>query len=335
MRCCSDRRAASERLTRRALLATGVPLVVFTGAGLTDPLLIVSGLASFIVAPLWCWMRHRSRAWLHVSAYALTTGVLSALMALLLSRVMRDQHVIHAAFPINFVTSGDLAGSVQNMIGALASLGGGDFFGASASGANLLTFIAGALTFLALAVVLRTLWRWAGSAGTTDREPPPSGPRELFLAFWGSMLVLGLAVFVLTSLSAEAANYRYLLGAWVALAALLGILCTTGVHAVSRDRRRGRVRRAEPARGARARRGEVRCRPEPADRGSDLSLRESPRGEHRLHGLLGCGTRHVGGPSPRQGLPAGTVQGAVTLVQVRRDPRSAAGTRRARTPRRS
>jgi hypothetical protein len=40
------------------------------------------------------------------------------------------------------------------------------------------------------------------------------------------VLVFVLAAFALTQLSATAANNRYLLGAWVALAALLGILAT-------------------------------------------------------------------------------------------------------------
>ncbi len=221
------RRAVSDRLTRRALLVSGVPLVVFTGAGLTDQLLIVSGLASFVLAPVWCWLRDRSRVWLHVGAYAVATGLLSALVALVASRVMKDQHVIHAAFPIDFAGSGSLAAHAENAIEAFASLGGGNFFGAPASGANLLTFAAGALTLLALGAVLRVLWRWAAAATTAgEAQAPGVASRELFLAFWGSMLVIALAVFALTSLGFEAANYRYLLGAWAAVAALLGILCT-------------------------------------------------------------------------------------------------------------
>jgi hypothetical protein len=224
------RRSLSERLTRRALFLAGIPLVIFTGAGLTDQLLLVGGMASFILAPLACWLRFRSRASLAVSAFAVVTGVLSVPVALLFSHVMRDQHVVHAAFPITFVGSGTLSTSLENLISAFASLGGGAFFGASASGTNLFTFAAGALTFLALAAVLRALWRWASSTtNAKDTSSPQAGSRQLFVAFWGTTLVLGLAVFALTSLSASAVNYRYLLGSWVALAALLGILGTTAL----------------------------------------------------------------------------------------------------------
>jgi hypothetical protein len=50
--------------------------------------------------------------------------------------------------------------------------------------------------------------------------------RELFVAFWGLVLVFVLAAFALTQLSASSGNSRYLLGAWVAVAALLGVLAT-------------------------------------------------------------------------------------------------------------
>ncbi len=222
------RRARGGRLSRPLLVLIGAVLALFTGAGLTDQMLLVSGLVPFMVAPLVCWLRLRSQASVTVAAFALLTGILAVAVELLVTHVMQDQHVVYAAYPIDFVASEALFSSLQNTVAALASLGGGSFFGVSASGANLLTFAAGALTFLALAAMLRALWRWAGPTGKSQ-EPlsPQAGMRELFVAYWGIVLVLGLAVFALTSLSNNPINYRYLLGPWVALAALLGILSTT------------------------------------------------------------------------------------------------------------
>jgi hypothetical protein len=225
-----QRTAFSGRLSPRALALVGVPLVLFTGAGFTDQLVLVSGLGPLILAPLLCWWRLRSPAWRAVSAFALATGILSGLLALLLTHVMQGQGVVHAVFPINFVASEAVLAGLQNLLTTLASLGGGAFFGAPASGAGLLTFLAGALTLLALVAILRALWRWAATA---DRPAEPratqTGSRELFVAFWGLVLVFVLAIFVLTSVSASAGNGRYLVGAWAALAALLGILGTMPV----------------------------------------------------------------------------------------------------------
>ena len=222
-------RAALEHRPRPAvLLLVGVPLVIFTGAGLTDQLLLVSGLAPFVLAPLLCWWRFRSVAWRTVSAFALGTGILSALVALLLTHVMQEQNVVHAPFPVDFVTSEAILVNLGNLLATVAGMGGGGFFGISASGSNLLTFIAGALTLLAFAAILRALWHWSRAAGRSSEPPSPqAGLRELFVAYWGLTLVLVLAVFALTSVSGATNNGRYLIAAWVAAAALLGILATS------------------------------------------------------------------------------------------------------------
>ncbi len=230
--------ARARRLTPARLLLLGVPFVIFTGAGLTDQLLLVSGLGPFVLAPLLCWWRLRTRVWLAVSAFAVGTAVLSGLLALELAHLMQEQHVIHAPFPINFVATGSIVGGFENLLAALLALGGGSFLGAPVSGENLFTFLAGILVLLALVFVARALWRWAqpaqrtapsgahDSVSTTACETAPP-PRELFVAFWGLVIVFVVAAFVLTQLSGEASNTRYLIGVWAALAALLGVLATS------------------------------------------------------------------------------------------------------------
>ncbi len=243
-------RTALEHRPRPAvLLLVGVPLVIFTGAGLTDQLLLVGGLAPFVLAPLLCWWRFRSAAWRTVSAFAIATGALSALIALLLTHIMQEQGVVHAPFPVAFVSSEAIVVNFGNLLATVAGLGGGGFFGAPASGGNLLTFIAGALTLLAFGAILRALWHWSRTAVRPSEPPSPqsglrepqsglrepqsglrepqSGLRELFVAYWGIMLVLVIAVFALTSVSGATNNGRYLIAAWVAGAALLGILATS------------------------------------------------------------------------------------------------------------
>lgn len=224
------RRSVERRLAWRTLLALAVPLVLITGAGLTDQLLIPSGLAPFVLAPLLCLLRFRTRAWMVLSAFALLTGALSALLALLLAHVMQEEHVVHTLFPIAFVSIETVFSYTENLIGAMASLGGGSFFALSVSGADLFTFAVGVLIFGALVAVLRALWRRATAISLAGEAlTAQQGSREVFVAFWGSVLVLGLASFLLTTLGNNPINYRYLVGVWVALAALLGLLCTTTV----------------------------------------------------------------------------------------------------------
>lgn len=247
-----NRWAAARQLTPLRLAALGIPFVIFTGAGLTDQLLLVSGLGPFVLAPLICWLRRvpGSRA---LAAFALGTALLAGLVALLLAHVMQEQHVVHAPFPIDFVAPAAIVNGLQNLVVAFLTLGGGAFFGESASGASLFTFIAGVLILIALGAVLRALWGAATasvdavpastSGGAAASSPHGNGvggqvaagrgnaaagaSRELFLAFWGLVLVFVLSAFALTQLSGDVTNTRYLLGAWAALAALLGILAVS------------------------------------------------------------------------------------------------------------
>jgi hypothetical protein len=246
------RRAQRDTLTPGVVALVGVPLVVFTGAGFTDQLALFSGLGPFVLAPALCWWRSRSRAWLLVTGFALVVGALALGCALLLNHVMQEAHVVHSPFPLDFVPLEALLVALQNLIGAFALLGGGSFFGGPASGEHLLTFLAGALTLLVLLATLRMLWRraltWtvapadatgpapAGSVTARTQstsgarvagaplESLPTGSHELFVAFWGSVFVFVIGVFLLSALSSTARNDRYLIGAWAALAALLGTL---------------------------------------------------------------------------------------------------------------
>jgi hypothetical protein len=223
-------RKAVVGLSPRALLGIGLPLVVFTGAGLTDQLLLISGLCPFLLAPLLCWLRFRSPAWRVVSLFAVAVSILSGVLALGLSHLMQGQHVIHAPFPIDFVDAEAVLVNLQNLIVAFASLGGGSFFGGPASGANLLTFAAGALALLALVVTIRMLWLSIASTGESSKASVAhEGGRELFVTYWGLTMLFVMGAFALTSLSATAANGRYLVGVWVAVAALLGALARTPI----------------------------------------------------------------------------------------------------------
>ena len=223
-------RIRTGRLTRNVALAVGVPLALFTGAGLTDQLLIVGGLLPFLLAPLVLWLRLGSSPWRATSLFASAISVISLLIAALVTSIMNGDHVIHAPFPIEFVQSSMLVTNLQNLIAGFASLGGGSFFGAPVSGNNLTVFALGALTLIAVIAVLRSIWLW-GTA--TERPAAPlavpdraSERRELLIAYWAFALLLIVAAFLLTTVIGSGADGRYLLGAWIAVAALLGAFAT-------------------------------------------------------------------------------------------------------------
>ncbi len=148
-------------------------------------------------------------------------------LGLLSTHILEHERIVHAPFPVDFVASEAIVGNLGNVAGALAGLGGGDFFGGPVSGGNLFTFAAGALTLLALALVLRALARRpTARAEKTERADAGGEAREIFIAYWGLVLVLTLLAFALTSFSGSAGNARYVIAAWPALAALVAVAAT-------------------------------------------------------------------------------------------------------------
>ena len=220
------RRANAHRCTPSFLLALGVPLVAFTGAGSTDELVIAGGVVPFLIAPAWGWWRSRGYAWKTTTCFALAVAVISLLIDSLLDHIMHADHVVAAPFPISFVAANGLWGNFQSLATEFSSLAGGYFFGLSASGSHLLVFASGALALLALAMTLRRVYVVL-SAHSAGAQRAQVSERDFFIAFWGIALAVTVSAFVLTSAAEEAGNGRYLLAAWVAVAALIGTCATT------------------------------------------------------------------------------------------------------------
>lgn len=216
-------RAATGRLSWRAAVVVGVPLVVFSGFGLTDQLVGIAALIPFVAAPLACWWRQRSREYGQLALFALASGALALLAGHVVTRTMEAHHVIHAPFPIRFVSATAIVAGVENAVTESLALGGGSFFGLAAGGASLFVLAIGLLVLAAFGSVLVVAWRWG--AATLAREPidAASSRREVFVAYWAFALVFVLVSFAFTSVSEVPGDNRYLLGALVAVAALLGL----------------------------------------------------------------------------------------------------------------
>lgn len=220
----------AQALGRRPVLvelAVGIPLAALTAAGVTDQLLLIGGVAPFVLAPAVCWLRLRTRAWREVSIFAAAVAVVSVIGGGMLSDAMQEQGVIHALFPINFVTTEALFTNLGNTVGAFTALGDGAFFGQSASGSTFFVLASGVLILAAACAVLRLLWHRFRAEWPASDESIAGGRRELFTTYWALVLVAVLLSFALTSVGNTTTNGRYLIAGWGALAALLGVLATS------------------------------------------------------------------------------------------------------------
>lgn len=158
-----------------------------------------------------------SGASLKVAVFSVAVAGLSLLGAQEIDSAMAASRIVSSHFPIQFVAPGSILNNVGVAITAVASLGGGDFFGGSVKGAQILTFVLGLLVLGGALTILRVMWRT--SSWTSAAEDAPA--EFLFRAFWLFVAGISLMLFLLTSLPVDALTARYLPGVYTAGAALL------------------------------------------------------------------------------------------------------------------
>ena len=224
-------RACAGRLSGRWLLGVGAALTLFTAAGGTDQLLMIDGVAPFVLAAWLWWWRNGSREARSVALFATAVGLSSLIGEVLLTTVMVRAGV-SSSLNLNsfqFVPAAALVTDVENTIVAWVSFADGNFFGTPVNKASILVFLLGTLSLLGLAVgvnlTLRTSRRWWSDRAITKARCEV-GTRDLFLGFWMLVLIMTFASFMLTTASAYA-DSRYLLGSWIAVAVLLGAAVAT------------------------------------------------------------------------------------------------------------
>jgi hypothetical protein len=212
------------RLSRRALVAFTIFTVVFAAAAATDQLIAITVVIPYMLAPCLWWWHARSRQARDVCLYAVATGAAAIVLALIFVSVMQSEHIVHSFDPVLFATVASLTTNLQNLVGSWAVLGGGSFFGASASGSNLLTAVLGVICVVAL---VAAVWAVSRRAYALLAKAPPApvtdSGRFLFVAFWAFVIATDLALYLGTQVSSDVVSgSHYLLSAWVAVAALLG-----------------------------------------------------------------------------------------------------------------
>ena len=153
-----------------------------------------------------------------VSAIALAGGAV-------LASTLRAHGVTSLPFGYSLVSADRLVHNFVLLFQGYANVAGGDFFGAHVQPASVAMLISGLLVLAALAAVLATVRVWVAQAGPRpDGGDPQVGARFAYVCFWTTCLLVTSAVFVLTSVPFNAASARYILGGYVAIAALVGLV---------------------------------------------------------------------------------------------------------------
>lgn len=173
------------------------------------PALVATGCLAMWAAPSWTSLK--------VAVFSVAVAGLSLLGAQEIDTAMAAGRIVSSHFPIQFVAPGSILNNLDVAVTAIANLGGGDFFGGSVKGVQVLTFVIGLLVLGGAVTILRTMWR------TSSWEPGAEGPSAefFFRAFWHLVAGISFVLFLFTSLPVDALTARYLPGLYTAGAALL------------------------------------------------------------------------------------------------------------------
>lgn len=213
------------------VLGAGLAIGAFTGLAIAgDAIALAWAVVPFAVAAGVCARRGPLAAAARTLAFAVVTLVAMLVVTAVFTAVMHgagfrvDELAQSAA--TRFVKPALLAANIGKLLGELAYLVGGNFLGHRIDGHGFLEVISGGVLLLAGAAALFAVYRAATPAGERPAGGARDGvsPRLVHVAFWGACLTVGLLMFVLSSVGT--ADYRYLLGPLVAIAALLPLVAT-------------------------------------------------------------------------------------------------------------
>ncbi len=208
-------------------LGAGVLIGAFTGLAIAgDALALAWAVLPFIVAVGMCAMRGPVVAVVRTLAFGLVT-----LLSMLVGLVVFTAIMHSAGFRIDelaqsvelqFVKPGAVVGNVGQTLNELAYLVGGNFLGHRIDGTGLVELVCGGMLLLGGAAVMIAVYRTAAGAGERGGDSGAGvSPKLVHVAFWSTCLIVGLLMFLLSSVAPT--EYRYLVGPLVAIAALLPV----------------------------------------------------------------------------------------------------------------
>jgi hypothetical protein len=210
----------------RPVIVGAVTLVVGIVVGVnaaSDTLVVISGLAPFVLAVVACHMWARDSATFRGLVAGLALLVVVAVSWYLTRHFMSAAHVIpQPGANDTLLAAGDhVASNFKLWWQSLAVLGNGDFFGRQMSVTAGLALICAALSIVAVVALPRIARRelWAERAN----GPVTPSHRFAFIAFWCSSAILLSAAFVVSATPVDIQADRYLVGLIYAAAAVVPV----------------------------------------------------------------------------------------------------------------
>ncbi len=225
----------AAQLSTRQLLAAAVALGVLGGLPLAgDSFYLAWGVAPLAaVTVLAAWRGPEDGAG-RVVAFGIGTLAVTGLTALIFAAIMRGEGVrgfspSYRQF-LTFARPGGIITNFDTLLRALPSLTAGSFYGKSVNAHSELEVASAALLFAALASAIWSVRRRVANAlpratGGGDIV----GERFVHTTFWTTVLCAGLLMFMIGSPNPWTTDGRYLLGPYVAIAALLPLMLERGL----------------------------------------------------------------------------------------------------------
>ncbi len=223
------------RLTNRQLAVAAVSLGVIGGLPMaSDNLYLAWGIAPLLtITALAAWRGPEDGAG-RVVIFGLATLASTLLTSVVFAAIMRSEGIrgfspSYKEF-LTFTTPGGLITNVGTLLHALPSLTSGNFYGSKVTARSELEFMSAALLFAGLvAVVWSVRRRIANALPRGAGGGDVVGERFVHTTFWITVLGAGLVVFLIGSPNPWTTDGRYLLGPYVAIAALLPLLIERGL----------------------------------------------------------------------------------------------------------
>jgi hypothetical protein len=196
----------------------------------SDRLFILWGLVPFVAtAGLIAW-RTRTRAGWHLLGFALASTLLALLAGAAFSHVMQANGVHGYPIGYKFVAGDQIGHNATLLIESMSALAGGDFLGSAISTTGLPVAALGSLVLLGLLLVLAEMRRRVrDDAARPKSQELSTTPQFTYFSYWTICLVVAMVAFVGTSAPVDVFDARYLLGAYLAVGALLPALALRGV----------------------------------------------------------------------------------------------------------
>jgi hypothetical protein len=224
-----------DRLTTRQLALGAISIGIVGGLPLAgDNLYLAWGIAPLVVVTALAAWRGPEDGAGRVVAFGLSALGSTVLTSFVFAAIMRSEGIrgfspSYKEF-LTFTTPSGLITNLGTLLRALPTLTAGNFYGATVTARSELEIMSAGLLFAALVV---TIWsvrrRIANALPRGAGGGDVVGARFVHTTFWITVLGAGLFVFLIGSPNPWTTDGRYLLGPYVAIAALLPLMLERGL----------------------------------------------------------------------------------------------------------